>query len=129
MQPLEQAPNRHVAVMERSRLATHLRQAHKKFMDAGHAGLRPEQVIYKAMITLMNEHGHSQSAENIRTGFQGMENELKMLGDQLMSGGAKWIFGDFVSVTQLKYLKPHEWVGRDARRLTLGLAGLGGLYA
>lgn len=125
----EQDLHRHVAVVERSRLATRLRQAHDKFMGAGHAGLRPEQVIYRALITLQNERGHSQAAEDVRTGFQSMEHELKMLGDQLIKDGAKWILGDSVSVASLKGMRPHAWFGQDARRLARGLAEMGGLYA
>ncbi|KAF2633716.1 hypothetical protein BU25DRAFT_405586 [Macroventuria anomochaeta] len=108
IQSSEEVSHRHLAVLERSRLATQLRQAHEKFMDAGHAGLRPEQVICRAMTTLQNEHGHSQTAEDIRMGFQGMEHEVKTLGNQLMKDGAKWILGDFVSVASLNGLQPHK---------------------
>lgn len=129
MQPLEQAQSRQVALQERSRLATHLRQVHETFMRAGHAGMRPEQVILKAMIMLMNEHGHSWTAENVRRGFKGMENELKRLADQLMSGGARFVLGDHTSVVLLRNLRPHAWVGEDARRQAQGPAGFGELYA
>lgn len=125
----DQKFHHHIAVMDRSRLATRLRQAHETFVGAGHAELRPEQVIYRALITLQNEHGHSQFAEDIRTGFQGMEHELRTLGDGMIKDGGKWILDNHVSVAGLKGLRPHAWVGRDAYRQTLGLAGLGGLYA
>ncbi|KZM28401.1 uncharacterized protein EKO05_0004868 [Ascochyta rabiei] len=111
MQSPEQTPHHHIAVMERSRLATELRQAHETFIRAGHDGFRPEQVIYRAFITLQNEHANSLTAENIRRGFKGMEDELKSLGDGLMNEGGKWIVGDFASVSNLRGLQPHTRVG------------------
>ncbi|KAF9697219.1 hypothetical protein EKO04_004854 [Ascochyta lentis] len=111
MQSPEQTSHHHVAVIERSRLATELRQAHDRFMRAGHDGLRSEQVIHRAFITLQNQHGNSQTAEDIRRGFKGMEDELKKLGDELMNEGGKWILSDFASVTNLKGLQPHTRVG------------------
>ncbi|KAJ4365969.1 hypothetical protein N0V95_000344 [Ascochyta clinopodiicola] len=111
MHSSEQTSHHHVAVMERSRLATELRQAHERFVGAGHDGLRPEQVIYRAFITLQNEHANSMKAEDIRRGFKGMEDELKSLGDELMDEGGKWILGDFASVSNLKGLQLHTRVG------------------
>jgi hypothetical protein len=102
MQPQEQAAHHHIAVIERSRLATELRQAHEAFVGAGYAGLRPEQVIYRAFVTLQNVPLHSESAKAICIGFKGMEDELGRLGDRLMKDGGKWILGSHGSVAGLK---------------------------
>lgn len=112
MQPPEESLNRQVAIMERNRLATHLRKTYETFMGAGHDDLRPEQVIYRAMITLMNEHGDSKAAEDIRRGFMRMEDEFTGLGDQLIKvGGAQYVMGNFASVILLKDLQPHAKAG------------------
>lgn len=112
MQDSQEAMEHQVTVIERSRLATELRKAHEVFMAAGYDGLRPEQVIHRAFITLQNEHANSQTAEDIRMGFRGMEMDLKALGDELMDGGARWILGDLGSVTELKGLRPHVHIHR-----------------
>jgi hypothetical protein len=112
MPPVAQAPSRQVAIMERNRLATQLRMAHETFVDAGFDDLRPEQIIYRAMITLMKEHGNSQTAEGIRRGLKDMEDEVAGLGDQLMSGGMKYVLGEAASVATLKDLQLHARVGK-----------------
>ncbi|KAF1932905.1 uncharacterized protein M421DRAFT_252122 [Didymella exigua CBS 183.55] len=113
MPPLAEAPSRQVAIMERNRLATLLRKTHKTFVKAGHDDLRPEQVIYHALMMLMNEHGNSQIAEDIRGGFKRMEDEFTSLGDQLMKdGGAKYVMGGAASVAVLKEMQPHARAGR-----------------
>ncbi|KAF3036049.1 hypothetical protein E8E12_004651 [Didymella heteroderae] len=112
MPPVAQAPSRQVAIMERNRLATQLRIAHENFMDAGYDDLRPEQIIYRAMVTLMNEHGNSQTAEGIRRGLRDMEAEFTGLGDQLMSGGMKYVLSGAASVATLKDLQLHARVGK-----------------
>ncbi|KAJ4382158.1 hypothetical protein N0V86_002489 [Didymella sp. IMI 355093] len=113
MPSVAEAPSRQVAIMERTRLATHLRQTLETFVEAGHDDLRPEQIIYRAMITLMKEHGNSQTAEGIRKGFKAMEDEFMGLGDQLMKdGGIKYVMSGTASVASLKDLQPHTRVGR-----------------
>lgn len=113
MPPLAQAPSRQVAIMERNRLATHLRKTHETFLEAGCDDLRAEQVIYRAVITLLKEHGNSHEAEDIRRGFARMEEELTMLGDQLMKdGGAKYVMGGAASVAVLKDMHSHARIKR-----------------
>lgn len=112
MPPVAQAPSRQVAIMERNRLATQLRMAHETFVVAGYDDLRPEQIIYRAMVTLMKEHGNSQTAEAIRRRLKDMEDEFTGLGDQLMSGGMKYVLANTPSVATLKDLQLHARVGK-----------------
>lgn len=107
MQCADEATHHHVEVMVRSRLATELRRAHDAFMRAGYGSLRPEQVIHRAFITLQNENANSSIAEDIRVGFKGMEEELAALADRLIDGGARWVMGDFSSITNFKGMGPH----------------------
>lgn len=98
--------HRHRVVLERSRLAARLRQAHETFMDAGFVKLRPEEIIVQAMPLLMEKHEDSQGAEMIWQGFVSMEEELMTLSDRLMgSGGTKWVMGGFPPISVLKGLQ------------------------
>ncbi|KAF3002039.1 hypothetical protein E8E13_008845 [Curvularia kusanoi] len=105
-QTTEETSHRHRVVLERSRLATQLRQAHETFMDAGSAGMRPEEVVFRVTMLLMDEDGESEAAAAMRDGFESLEEELITLCDDLMkSGGAKWILGDFPPVSSLEGMK------------------------
>ena len=89
----EKKAHHQLYLVERSRLAAKLRQAHESFMKAGHEDLRPEQVILQAFIIFEDVPRGHQVAEAMRKGFRGMEDELRLLGDQLMNEGGRWILG------------------------------------
>ncbi|KAH6616727.1 hypothetical protein C7974DRAFT_416843 [Boeremia exigua] len=111
MQPPQNSPqqHRHLALLERSRLVTQLRQAHERLLEAGYDGLRPEQVIFQTMKMFLNVQNDSQMAQDIRDGFLSLEAELMKLGDQLMKdGGAKWVMGGSSSVSSLEGLRSQE---------------------
>ena len=93
MRSSEKRAHHQLYLVERSRLAAKLRQAHERFMKAGHEDLRPEQVILQAFITFEDLPRGHQIAEAMRKGFKGMEDELRLLGDQLMNEGGRWILG------------------------------------
>lgn len=100
---------RQLAVQERSRLASQLRQAREKFMGAGYSGLRTEQIIVRAVEALMGGTGVAQMQGDLRKALLGMDEELMELGDALMKvGGAKWVMGDFQPVSILDGLRADE---------------------
>jgi hypothetical protein len=106
MQSAEPPSHRHQVVIERSRLATQLRHAHEAFVTARSKGLRPEEVIFQAVLLLVDEDGFSETARALRKGFQGLEEELVALADTLMeSGGRQFVLSDFEAVESLEGLK------------------------
>jgi hypothetical protein len=106
MQSAEPPSHRHQVIIERSRLATQLRHAHEAFVEARSKELRPEEVIFQAVLLLVDEDGSSETARALRKGFQGLEEELVALADTLMeSGGRQFVLSDFEAVESLKGLK------------------------
>ena len=102
----EPASHHHQVVIERSRLATQLRQAHEAFVDARSSGMRPEEVVFQAVLLLGDEDGGSATARALRKGFQSLEDELVALADALMeSGGRQFVLSDFEVVAGLEGLR------------------------
>ncbi|OSS54011.1 hypothetical protein B5807_00428 [Epicoccum nigrum] len=105
-QSAEPHPNRPQVVIELSRLATQLRRVHEAFVDAGFKGLRPEEVVFQAVLLLVDEDGFSVTAKALRKGFKSLEDELIALADRLLeSGGKQFVLRDFPAVSNLEGLK------------------------
>lgn len=91
----------HLAVQQRSRLATQLRLAREAFVAAGYRGLRAEQVIVSAVEGVMGLWG--QEVRGLRKALRDMEDELGELGEELMRiGGRRWVMGEFLAVGSLE---------------------------
>lgn len=102
----EPAPHRYQVVIERSRLATQLRRAHEAFVGASAQERRPEEVVFQAVLLLVDEDGGSATARALREGFESLEEELIALADRLMeSGGRQFVLRDFADVSSLEGLR------------------------
>ena len=105
MQSGESSSHHHQVVIERSRLATQLRRAHEAFATARSNGMRPEEVVFQAVLLLADEDGGSDTARALRKGFRSLEEELVALADGLMeSGGRQFVLSDFEAVDRLEGL-------------------------
>ena len=102
----ESSSHHHQVVIERSRLATQLRRAHEAFATARSNGMRPEEVVFQAVLLLVDEDGGSDTARALRKGFRSLEEELVALADGLMeSGGRQFVLSDFEAVDRLEGLR------------------------
>ena len=68
--------------------------------------MRPEEVVFQAVLLLGDEDGGSATARALRKGFQSLEDELVALADALMeSGGRQFVLSDFEVVAGLEGLR------------------------